>query len=165
LAGVAERAAAACAEPTLNAFLEMGRPVWRDFRRALFGLLEEKAAHGTARDDVARCLIPQSEAEYAIPVRIGDYSDFYTSYYHAVNIGRMFEITTEGSNFEWIPIAYHGRVSSIDISGQKINGRSGRQNLSMRKCRRFVRRRNSLRSGDRDLRGRRQYARQPHNPG
>ena len=66
-------------------------------------------------------LVPQADAEHAVPVQIGDYSDFYTSYYHATNIGKMFGIVTEGTNFEWLPIAYHGRVSSIGVSGQQFH--------------------------------------------
>lgn len=121
LTGLAGQAAAACVGPTLNAFLGMGQPAWRGLRHGLFDLLHEKAGLGAARDDEARCLVPQREAEYAVPLQIGDYSDFYTSLYHAVNIGKMFGIKTEGSNFEWLPIAYHGRVSSIDVSGQKFH--------------------------------------------
>jgi fumarylacetoacetase len=129
LSGAAKEAAEACVDPALNGFFRLGRPAWRELRHALFGLLHETVQSANLRSDVARCLVPQSEAEYVTPVQIGDYSDFYTSYYHAVNIGRMFGIATEGSNFEWIPIAYHGRVSSIGVSGQKFNRPIGQTRL------------------------------------
>ena len=118
--GLAGEALAACAGSTLNAFLEMGQPAWRALRHALFDLLHEdnKAAFENA---IEPGLVTQADAEHAVPVRIGDYSDFYTSYYHATNIGRMFGITTEGTNFEWLPIAYHGRASSIGVSGQQFH--------------------------------------------
>jgi fumarylacetoacetase len=125
LTGLAGQAAVTCAAPTLNGFLAMGQPAWRALRHGLFELLHERMVPGTAQEDVERCLVAQQEAEYAVPLDIGDYSDFYTSIHHAQNIGRMFGITTEGSNFEWIPIAYHGRVSSIGVSGQKFRRPAG----------------------------------------
>jgi fumarylacetoacetase len=62
-----------------------------------------------------------SDVKLGMPLHVHNYSDFYTSLYHALNIGKIFGIKTEGSNFEWIPIAYHGRASSIGISGQKLH--------------------------------------------
>jgi fumarylacetoacetase len=118
--GPAAEALDACAGPTLNRLLELGRPAWKALRHAIFDLLDERAATSFS-DPVGACLVPQRHAEYAVPVRIGNYSDFYTSFYHATNIGKMFGIATEGTNFEWLPIAYHGRASSIGISGQRFN--------------------------------------------
>lgn len=65
--------------------------------------------------------MPQLDAEYTVPARIGDYTDFYTSVYHATNIGRQFRPDNPLlPNFKWIPIGYHGRASSIGVSGQSF---------------------------------------------
>jgi fumarylacetoacetase len=53
-------------------------------------------------------------------MHIGDYTDFYTSIHHALNIGKLFGIADVSPNFRWLPIAYHGRVSSIGVSGQGV---------------------------------------------
>ena len=67
------------------------------------------------------CLVPQSKVEYAVPAHIGDYTDFYTSLHHARNVGRAIKPedpdSLVSSNFRWLPIAYHGRASSVVISG------------------------------------------------
>lgn len=112
-AAVAVRAAA---EPPLNALLDLGPSAWQALRHGLFALLQSGSAH---EQHVRETLVPQSEAEYAVPVRIGDYTDFYTSLDHAVNCCRQFGIEVN-PNFDWLPIAYHGRVSSIGVSGQEV---------------------------------------------
>lgn len=119
LDGLAHAAAQNCAKPALNDFFAMGPAAWSALRHSLFELLE-KAFYGPKVDALRACLIPQSEVEFTVPTQIGDYTDFYTSLDHAMNIGVMMRpddpIT---SNFKWIPIAYHGRVSSIGVSGQE----------------------------------------------
>ncbi|WP_372660816.1 fumarylacetoacetase, partial [Hydrogenophaga sp.] len=65
-----------------------------------------------------QCLVPLADVEYQLPARIGDYTDFYTSIHHARNVGRVFRPEDPLTpNFQWIPIAYHGRASSVVISG------------------------------------------------
>jgi fumarylacetoacetase len=67
------------------------------------------------------CFVSQSDAEYALPAHIGDYTDFYTSVYHATNIGRQFRPENPLlPNYKWVPIGYHGRASSVAISGQSF---------------------------------------------
>jgi len=119
LDGLAATAAAASAQSTLNAFFAMGPPAWRALRHAMFRLLGHDAMAGQQRD-LAECLVPQSGVEYAVPVQIGDYSDYYTSIYHAENVGKQSGLNTATPNFKWIPLAYHGRASSIGVSGQKF---------------------------------------------
>ncbi|MDO9195311.1 fumarylacetoacetase [Rhodoferax sp.] len=118
LEGLAAKAAGQCTQPVLNDFLAMGPAAWQALRHALFALLQGSAS-ATSVAAVRACLVPQSAVEYAVPTRIGDYTDFYTSIHHALNIGKMFRpdepITP---NFQWVPIAYHGRASSIGVSGQ-----------------------------------------------
>lgn len=118
LEGLAAKAADQCTQPVLNDFLAMGPAAWQALRHALFALLQSTASAASVAA-VRACLVPQSAVEYAVPTRIGDYTDFYTSIHHALNIGKMFRpdepITP---NFQWVPIAYHGRASSIGVSGQ-----------------------------------------------
>jgi fumarylacetoacetase len=117
LQGEALRACSMAAQPALNEFMAAGPAAWQALRHALFALLENDATSGE-QQAVRACLLPQNEVEYAVPARIGDYTDFYTSIYHARNVS---QIVKPGeplpSNFQWIPIAYHGRTSSIVVSG------------------------------------------------
>ena len=120
LQGLAAAACAACAQPSLNDFFAMGLHAWRALRHALFALLES-AADGSVAASVRICLVPRADVEFAVPARIGDYTDFYTSVHHAANIGKLFRPDADDvltPNFKWIPIGYHGRASSIGISGQ-----------------------------------------------
>jgi len=121
LEGAAQHVARACAQPVLNDFFALGPATWRALRHALFAALKADADAATA-DAMRACLRPQSEAEFTLPARIGDYTDFYTSIDHALNIGRLLKpddpITP---NFQWIPIAYHGRVSTLGVSGQQFH--------------------------------------------
>lgn len=106
----------AAAAPTLNGLLEQGPQAWRALRHGLFALLQ---GGSLLERHVREALVPQAEAEHAVPVRIGDYTDFYTSLDHAVNCCRQFGIEVN-PNFDWLPVGYHGRVSSIDVSGQQV---------------------------------------------
>ena len=121
LDGLAQAAGQSCVQPALNDFFAMGPAAWTALRHSLFELLE-KAFYGPKVDALRACLIPQSKVEFTVPTVIGDYTDFYTSLDHAMNIGVMMRpedpIT---SNFKWMPIAYHGRVSSIGVSGQTFH--------------------------------------------
>jgi fumarylacetoacetase len=120
LGGLAAQATAACAQPALNEFFAMGPVAWRALRHDLFALLESTAS-ASQMDELGDCLVPLAAAEYAVPARIGDYTDFYTSIHHALNVGRLFRPDDPlTSNFQWVPTAYHGRVSSIGVSGQKV---------------------------------------------
>jgi len=118
LQGLAAQAAAACAQPALNDFMALGPAAWRALRHALFALLEAGAAPGA----LDGCLVAQRDAEYSVPTRIGDYTDFYTSIDHALNISRLMNPDGDVTpNFRWIPTAYHGRVSTIGVSGQRFH--------------------------------------------
>jgi fumarylacetoacetase len=66
-------------------------------------------------------LVPQRDAEHAVPARIGDYTDFYASVQHATAVGRLFRPDNPLlPNYKWVPIGYHGRASSIRVSGQEF---------------------------------------------
>lgn len=114
--------------PTLNAFIALGQPKWRAVRERISHLLRsdnpelqnQAALH-------AQCLVPQAEAEMLLPVTIGDYTDFYSSIDHATNMGKMLRDPANAllPNWKHIPVGYHGRASSIVISGTPIHRPKG----------------------------------------
>jgi fumarylacetoacetase len=115
---LAQAGAMACCAPTLNAFMALGVPAWSALRLALSRTLREGALQQAA---LQACLVPQASAEFAVPAHIGDYTDFYTSVHHATNIGKLLRPDNPLlPNYKWIPIGYHGRSSSIGISGQAV---------------------------------------------
>lgn len=112
-------AARACGAPTLNTFMAMGPKAWSALRAALSRALSEGAELESA---LSRCLVPQAHAEFAVPAHIGDYTDFYTSVHHATNVGKLFRPDNPlMPNYKWLPIGYHGRSSSIGVSGQAFH--------------------------------------------
>jgi fumarylacetoacetase len=124
LSGLAMQAAVACTQASLNEFFAMGPDAWRALRHAVSALFEARAEIAPAvldTDVLRRCLVPQALVEYSLPARIGDYTDFYTSIDHARNIVKLLRPDSALSpNFQWMPVAYHGRVSSIGMSGQQV---------------------------------------------
>jgi fumarylacetoacetase len=102
---------------SLNRLMAAGQPAWRALRQGVFELLREDAPTAV-QAAVGSCLIAQAQAEYALPGHIGDYTDFYTSIHHARNVGRIIRPDDPLTpNFMWLPIAYHGRASSVVVSG------------------------------------------------
>lgn len=97
----------------LSGYLRLNGSTRRDLRREWSACLRE----GAPRRD----LIAQAECRMCLPARIGDYTDFYASRHHAMNVGRLFR---PGQpllpNYEHVPIAYHGRASSIVVSGTAV---------------------------------------------
>ncbi|MFO0124838.1 MAG: fumarylacetoacetase, partial [Betaproteobacteria bacterium] len=117
LTGEAQHACELAARPRLNALMAAGQPAWRALRHGVFDLLSSHARE-TTQASVRACLVPQQQATYGLPSRIGDYTDFYTSIHHARNVGRVIRPDDPLTpNFVWLPIAYHGRASSVVISG------------------------------------------------
>ena len=115
--GLAGQALQAAAQPTLNALMAQGPDAWQALRLALFDALVEGTT-GPAADALRNALVPQADAEMGLPTRIGDYTDFYTSLHHALNVGRVLKPDDPLTpNFRWLPIAYHGRASSVVPSG------------------------------------------------
>mgnify|MGYP001195775143 FL=1 len=114
--GEAAQALAACTGTTLNALMALGQPAWSALRLALSRALR---AGSPLQATIQPLLVDQSEAEYTVPARIGDYTDFYISVHHATAVGRQFRPDAPLlPNYKWVPIGYHGRVSSIGVSGQ-----------------------------------------------
>ncbi len=103
--------------PTLNGLAATGRAELRKLRRTLSLALSTQAG----QKKLERWLVPMAKAELFLPVAIGDYTDFYTSIFHATNVGRLFRPDNPlMPNFKWVPIAYHGRASSVVVSGTPV---------------------------------------------
>jgi fumarylacetoacetase len=118
LTGVAQQAAEAAAQPTLNALMALGKEANSALRLALSKALRSGACE---EEKLTSCLILQTDIEYAMPCQIGDYTDFYTSIHHATAVGSLFRPDNPLlPNYKWVPIGYHGRASTIDISGQEF---------------------------------------------
>ena len=116
--GDALTAVAQAARPELNGLMALGPRYWSALRLSLSRLLREGAPQA---DRLRPMLIAQSDIEFSVPARVGDYTDFYASVYHASNIGKLFRPDSPLTpNFKWMPIAYHGRASSIAVSGQSF---------------------------------------------
>uniref|UniRef100_A0A1A7XEN5 Fumarylacetoacetase n=1 Tax=Iconisemion striatum TaxID=60296 RepID=A0A1A7XEN5_9TELE len=115
-------------QPTLNAFMALGYEAWKETRRTLQALLSVN--NSTLRDDVSlrsRAFVHQSAATMHLPADIGDYTDFYSSKDHAINVGTMFRGKENALMPNWLrlPVGYHGRASSVVVSGTPIRRPSG----------------------------------------
>jgi fumarylacetoacetase len=115
-----ERGGRACASPSLNALMAQGAPVRRALRAAIMRLLASDAAVHD-RQIAQHALVAQAEAELFLPVQVGDYTDFYASVHHATNVGSMFRPDNPLlPNYKYVPIGYHGRASSLVVSGTPV---------------------------------------------
>jgi len=113
---------------SLNEFLALGRPVWRKVREILQKLLSADTA--TLRDDTKlrdRVFHRQADVVMQLPAKIGNYTDFYSSYHHAHNVGTMLRGPENAlmPNWKWLPVAYHGRASSVVSSGTDVRRPQG----------------------------------------
>ncbi len=125
LDGLALQAAEAGAKSSLNALMALGPKAWSALRHAVFDLLHSHAS-AVVQQKMLLCLEPQAEVVYSLPARIGDYTDFYTSIYHATNVGKLFRPDNPlMPNYTWVPIGYHGRASSVQVSGHSFKRPSG----------------------------------------
>ena len=116
--GLAQKAAKVAAKTSLNELMDMGKDANSALRLALSRALRADAPE---QEWLRDCLVLQSDVEYAMPCTIGDYTDFYTSIYHATAVGSLFRPDNPLlPNYKWVPIGYHGRSSTIDISGQQF---------------------------------------------
>lgn len=114
--------------PVLNDFIALGQSVWRAVRVRISELLDVKTqALQSKPDAVSQCLVPIHEAKMHLPIQIGDYTDFYSSIDHATNMGKMFRDPANAllPNWKHIPVGYHGRASSIVVSGTSFHRPKG----------------------------------------
>ena len=108
----------ALAQGDMNGFMAASSGQRRALRHALF---EALLAGSKQQGALSACLLPQSAAEMAVPCRIGDYTDFYTGIHHATTVGKLFRPDNPLlPNYKWVPIGYHGRSSSIVVSGTPL---------------------------------------------
>ena len=118
---------ASVAAGTLNPLLAPGRTALRDLRAAASESLRADTEAGQrARAAADSLLVRMDDVELVLPVRVGDYTDFYASIHHATNVGSMFRPDSPLlPNYKWVPIGYHGRASSIVASGTTVRRPAG----------------------------------------
>lgn len=127
LEGEAREAAEAASGERLNAFLALGAGPRRSLRLRLSALLTGGRAEAEA---VSPCLHPAADCSLHLPARIGDYTDFYVGIHHATNVGKLFRPDNPLlPNYKYVPIGYHGRASSIGLSGGAIRRPNGQARL------------------------------------
>ena len=112
---------------TLNDFLKLGKPIWRQVRDRIAEIFDSNNAMDESHKTVVLSKI--NEVEMLMPVKVGDYTDFYSSRQHAYNVGCMFRDPNNALLPNWlhIPVGYHGRASSIILSGTNIYRPKGQQ--------------------------------------
>jgi fumarylacetoacetase len=112
-------------QPSLNAFLALGRPTWQATREWLLELVRNEDNQGAVEPH----LIPQANATMLLPFEVADYVDFYASEHHASNVGRLFRPDAEPllPNWKHLPVGYHGRAGTVVASGTDIVRPSGQR--------------------------------------
>jgi fumarylacetoacetase len=111
----------ACRESTLNALMSLGGSSIRALRSAVSDALSASGPMARDTSMQRRITLPASETRLLLPALVGDYTDFYASIEHATNLGSMFRPDNPLlPNYRWIPIGYHGRASSIVVSGTDV---------------------------------------------
>lgn len=109
---------------TLNDFIALGKPTWQSTRKRLIELFETSNTELQQNDmHKKQVLFPVTSVQNLLPVEVGDYTDFYSSEEHATNVGTMFRDPKNAllPNWKHIPVGYHGRSSSIVVSGTNIH--------------------------------------------
>ena len=111
----------------LNSFLKLNKSIWRAVRDRIADIFDANAVMNEAHKTLV--LTKMSTVEMLMPVRVGDYTDFYSSRQHAYNVGCMFRDPNNALLPNWlhIPVGYHGRASSIVLSGTNIHRPKGQQ--------------------------------------
>jgi fumarylacetoacetase len=123
LDGLSPDTVRACSAPTLNPLMALGREHWLPLRQRLSELLRAGGGHQAA---VEPLLVRMDEVAMVAPANIGDYTDFYASIHHAANVGRLFRPDNPLlPNYKYVPIGYHGRASSIVVSGMAVRRPGG----------------------------------------
>lgn len=118
------------ARSSLNAFMELGREAWSDVRSTISHLLRAEVT--TLRDDMQlreHAVWPLDQVELLMPFEVGDYTDFYSSREHATNVGSMMRGPDNALQPNWLhmPVAYHGRASSVVVSGTDFRRPQGQR--------------------------------------
>ncbi len=113
---------------SLDRFMALGRPVWKAVRSRLTDLLAG-GDEPHRRNAVEAALVPMTDVTMRLPIRIGDYVDFYSSIHHATNVGRLFRPGSEPllPNWRHLPVGYHGRSGTVVVDGTPIRRPSGQR--------------------------------------
>ncbi|HMG87005.1 MAG TPA: fumarylacetoacetase [Terracidiphilus sp.] len=110
----------ACAQNSLNDLMALGSETWSALRSQLTALLAASADSAT-KARLQPLLIPIRDVQMQLPAQIGDYTDFYASIHHATRVGKLFRPDSPLlPNYKYVPIGYHGRASSIVVSGTDV---------------------------------------------
>jgi len=113
--GPAARALDACRTASLNALMSLDADHWSALRQSLSRALRKGSVQ---QERLEPLLSDLATAQFTLPAQIGDYTDFYISRHHATAVGRLFRPDEPLlPNYQWVPIGYHGRASSINVSG------------------------------------------------
>lgn len=109
----------------LNDMMKKGKNATTELRNRISNLLSKE--NSEMQDKADQVLIPVEDVIMQMPIQIGDYTDFYSSKEHATNVGMMFRDPANAllPNWLWIPVGYHGRASSVILSGQDIHRPKG----------------------------------------
>lgn len=118
------------ARSSLNSFMALGRQAWSDVRSSISHLVQAEVT--TLRDDIQlreQALWPLEQVELLIPIEVGNYTDFYSSREHATNVGSMMRGPENALQPNWMhmPVAYHGRASSVVVSGTNFRRPQGQR--------------------------------------
>jgi fumarylacetoacetase len=125
LDGLSSDVLAACRDSTLNALMQLGRAAARETRAAAHRLLRNDTSE-RVRAGTESALVPMRDAQMHVPARVGDYTDFYASIEHATNVGSLFRPDDPLlPNYKYVPIGYHGRASSVVVSGTPVRRPAG----------------------------------------
>jgi fumarylacetoacetase len=115
----------ACTQESLNDLMALGSEAWSDLRSQLTALLAA-SADSAAQARARSLLVPMCDVQMQLPAHIGDYTDFYASIHHATRVGKLFRPDNPLlPNYKYVPIGYHGRASSIVVSGTEIRRPQG----------------------------------------
>lgn len=111
----------------LNKFMKQGRSVWSAYRKRIFELLNQDSFLKDDIDLIDQLFVKQVNVSMCIPIKVKEFTDFYSSYHHAFNVGSLIRGPENAlmPNWKHLPVAYHGRSSSIVLSGEKIKRPSG----------------------------------------
>jgi fumarylacetoacetase len=124
---VAPAALSAASEATLNALAALAPDVLTALRGAIFDLLSTESR----RSEIETALVSMAGAQYAVPFTIGDFTDFYASIFHATRVGTMYRPTNPlMPNYKYVPVAYHGRSSTIVVDGTEVRRPRGQLKLN-----------------------------------
>lgn len=125
--GQALEAAKAASVSSLNAFFALGAPARKALRGALLDLLGEGSAQRERLQRMGETLLhPMDRCQMHLPAKVGDYTDFYVGIHHANNVGKLFRPDNPLlPNYKYVPIGYHGRASTVDVSGVTVKRPNG----------------------------------------